>query len=94
MTNKENKLAILLTQLADQSGQDVSDVAKSFSEGKIARRTFDLLFEQIEGLQESNRRFAEQSAIDQQAASVAEFKAQQYFVRLRDGKLLNPGEKF
>lgn len=91
---KDTKKALVIQQVSDRTPLKTEQVAALMMAGQPMAILFDLLYDQVEGLQESNLRLDDSNQKLRQKADVAAMKAQEYFVRLRDGKLLNEGEKF
>lgn len=91
---KDTKKALVIQQISDRTPLKTVEVAALMMAGQPMAVLFDLLYDQIEGLQESNLRLDTSNQALQQKADIAAMRAQEYFVRLRDGKLLNEGEKF
>ncbi len=91
---KDTKKALVIQQVSDRTPLKTEQVAALMMTGQPMAILFDLLYDQVEGLQESNLRLDDSNQKLRQKADVAAMKAQEYFVRLRDGKLLNEGEKF
>lgn len=91
---KDLKKALLIQQVSQRTPFKTEEIALLMTAGEPMAVLFDLMFEQINGLQESNLRLSDENQKLQQKADIASMKAQEYFVRLRDGKLLNQGETF
>lgn len=91
---KDIKRALVIQQISDRTLLSTMEVANLMGTGQPMAVMFDLLYEQIEGLQESNLRLDDKATKQQQRADVAAMKAQDYFVRLRDNNLLYKGEAF
>lgn len=91
---KDMKKAMVIQQVSNGCPLNTTEVAAHMMAGQPMSILFDLLYEQIEGLQETNLRLNDANTKLQQKADLASMKAQEYFVRLRDGKLLNQGETF
>lgn len=91
---KDLKRALVIRQVSDRTPFKSEEIALLMSAGEPMGVLFDLMYEQIEGLQESNKRLNDTATSQQQRADVAAMRAQEYFVRLRDGGLLNKGETF
>lgn len=91
---KDIKRALVIQQISDRTPLSTQEVTNLLAAGQPMAVMFDLLYEQIEGLQESNLRLDDKATKQQQRADVAAMKAQDYFVRLRDNNLLHKGEAF
>lgn len=93
-TAKDKKWALVVQQVSERTPLDPAHIANLMSPTQPMGVLFELLYAQIEGLQEANIRLDETAKAQQQRADVAAMKAQDYFVRLRDAGLLNKGESF
>jgi hypothetical protein len=91
---KDLKRALVVQQISAATEFTPQEVEGLMAPGHPMAVLFDLMYEQIEGLQETNLRLNDAVTKAQQKADLAAMKAQEYFVRLRDGKLLNQGETF
>lgn len=91
---KDLKKASLIQQISQRTPFKTEEIALLMTAGEPLAVLFDLMYEQVEGLQETNIRLSDANTKLQQKADLAAMKAQEYFVRLRDGKLLNQGETF
>lgn len=93
-SSKDLKKALLIQQIGQRTPFMTEEIALLMTAGEPMAVLFDLMYEQVEGLQETNLRLSDANEKLQQRADIASMKAQEYFVRLRDGKLLNQGETF
>lgn len=91
---KDTKRALVIQQISDRTEFTTEEVSGLMAAGHPMAVMFDLLYEQIEGLQDANLRLDSRAKELQQRSDVAAMKAQEYFVRLRDGNLLHKGETF
>lgn len=91
---KDTKRALVIQQISDRTPLTTLEVANHMAAGQPMAVLFDLLYEQIEGLQDANVRLDSRAKDLQQRSDVAAMKAQEYFVRLRDADLLHKGETF
>lgn len=91
---KDTKRALVIQQISDRTPLTTQAVTDLMAAGQPMAVMFDLLYEQIEGLQDANVRLDNRAKELQQRSDVAAMKAQEYFVRLRDGDLLHKGETF
>lgn len=91
---KDLKKALVIQQVSERTPFKTEEIALLMTAGEPMAALFDLMFEQVSGLQETNMQLADANQKLQQRADIASMKAQEYFVRLRDGKLLNQGESF
>lgn len=91
---KDTKRALVIQQISDRTPLTTQAVTDLMAAGQPMAVMFDLLYEQIEGLQDANVRLDSRAKELQQRSDVAAMKAQEYFVRLRDGDLLHKGETF
>ncbi|WP_324271098.1 hypothetical protein SOP91_00110 (plasmid) [Enterobacter hormaechei] len=91
---KDLKKALLVQQISQRTPFKTEEIALLMTAGEPMAVLFDLMFDQVSGLQETNLNLADSNQKLQQRADIASMKAQEYFVRLRDGKLLNQGETF
>lgn len=91
---KDVKRQLVVRQVSERTPLSPAHVAALMQSGQPMAVMFDLLYDQIQGLQESNMRLQNQADQQQQRADIAAMKAQDYFVRLRDADLLNKGESF
>lgn len=93
-TAKDLKRALVIRQVSERTPFKTEEIATLIGTGEPMGVLFDLLYEQIEGLQESNLKLQQSADTQRQRADVAAIRAQEYFVRLRDADLLNKGETF
>lgn len=91
---KDLKRALVVQQISAATEFTPQEVEGLMAPGHPMAVLFDTLYDQIAGLQETNMNLADSNQKLQQRADIASMKAQEYFVRLRDGKLLNQGETF
>ncbi len=91
---KDLKRALVVQQISAATEFTPQEVEGLMAPGHPMAILFDALYDQIAGLQETNMILADSNQKLQQRADIASMKAQEYFVRLRDGKLLNQGETF
>lgn len=91
---KDTKRALVIQQISDRTEFKPEEVSGLMAAGHPMAILFDLLYEQIEGLQDANVRLDSRAKELQQRSDVAAMKAQEYFVRLRDADLLHKGETF
>ena len=91
---KDLKRALVIQQVSDRTEFTPQEIDGLMAPGHPMAVLFDLMFDQVSGLQETNMQLADSNQKLQQRADIASMKAQEYFVRLRDGDLLNQGEQF
>lgn len=84
----------LQQDLRDKTGLSLEKVQEVINAYGVVDMVFDILYPQLQSFNERADTAEAAAKAAAQKADLASLKAQQFFVRLRDGGLLNEGESY
>jgi hypothetical protein len=84
----------LLQDLRDKTGLSLEKVQQAVNADVMANSIFEILYPQLQSFNERADTAESAAKAAAQKADLASLKAQQFFVRLREGGLLKEGESY
>lgn len=91
---KQIRLNRAKQDVADRTGKSMAELDVLFANGEPAGVLFAVMYEQNEGIRQQQVDGENRAIAAERRKDIADLRAQQYFVRLRDAGLLKEGETY